>query len=278
MSFYDFRVWCENAVDGIVFPPDRKQVYEELLSHLYDHYDDFVAQGMDRETACQAALDAMGDAREIAPQLAAIHRPFWGYFLRFTRVLLVLSLCAAVLCGGFWMRYVNDYAQPYEGDSVNPFDPYAKTQHDSLYTTQTRTFYAEPNQSAESDGYTLTLTRAALWSIYHLNEEKNSQNHDCLYFQIEVFNPRPWAEHREMGHWFWGVDSLGNVYDSFHKGIINYAPYISCHGYHTAPLTYTYDMYIGDYRSQEAEWIEFHYDRSGRDIVFHVDLTGGEAA
>ena len=278
MTIRNFTTWCETAVADIIFPPDRDAVYEELLNHLNDHYDDLVEQGLDRETARAVALSSMGDPKEIAPQLAAIHRPFWGYFLRFTRVLLVLSLCAAVLCAGFWMRYVNDYSQPYEDNSVNPFDPFAMTHHDSLYTTETRTFYAEPNQSVQSDGYTLTLSRAALWNINHLDEEKKAQNYDCLHFQIEVFNPRPWAEHREIGCWFWGVDSLGNVYDSFYTGIINYAPYIWVSGNHTGLLTYTYNMEINDYRSQDAEWIEFHYDRSGRDIVFRLDLTGGDTA
>ena len=46
-NFYDFRVWCENAVSGIRFAPDRKVVYGELLDHLYDHYDDLVSQGVD---------------------------------------------------------------------------------------------------------------------------------------------------------------------------------------------------------------------------------------
>lgn len=275
MDIWKFKNWCEAATDGIIFPPDREQVRQELMNHLYDHYDDLVAQGVDKETAQTLALDAMGSAAEIAPQLAAIHRPFWGYFLKATRIALVLTLCALVLSGIFWHRYVYDYSSSYKGDS---FYPFAQSHHGSAYTTETRLFYAEPNQSAQCDGYTLTLTRAALWHTYQLNAEKQVRNYDTLYVQMEVFNPRPWAEHREIGHWFWAVDSLGNVYDSFHKGIINYAPNIWCGYEHTAPLTYTYIMEINDFRSQEAEWIEFHYDRSGRNIVFRVDLTGGDAA
>lgn len=273
MDIRKFKNWCEAATDGIIFPPDREQVRQELMNHLYDHYDDLVAQGVDRDTAQAMALAAMGSAAEIAPQLAEIHRPFWGYLLRVTRIALALTLCAVVLSWFFWLRYVDDYSAPMEGDSFMPFGV-----SDVSDNYDRRLFYAEPNQSAQSDGYTLTLTKAAAWRHQSMGEQGVYKEFDVFYFQIESFNPRPWAEHREIGHWFWAVDSLGNVYDSFHKGIINYAPYIGAATYHTAPLTYTYDMWISDYRSQEAEWIEFHYDRSGRDIVFRVDLTGGDAA
>ena len=274
MNSWKFKNWCDAAVSGIIFPPDREAVHAELLNHLYDHYDDLVDQGIDRDTAQAMALASMGDANEIAPQLAAIHRPFWGYLLRFTRIALVLTLCAVVLCGFFWLRYEDNFSAP----NYDTFDPYYDSDRPpKVYTGDTRTLYAEPNQSAQSDGYTLTLTRAAVWHHQSMGEQGTFSEFDCLYFQIEVFNPRPWAEHREMMDWFWAVDSLGNVYDSYHKVIINYAPYIVGGGYHTAPLTYTYDMWISGYCSQQAEWIEFHYDRSGRNIVFRLDLTGGDA-
>ena len=30
-------------------------------------------------------------------------------------------------------------------------------------------------------------------------------------------------------------------------------------------------------RDDNAQWVELHYDRDGRDIVLRIDLTGGEA-
>ena len=273
--FYDFRVWCEHAVSGIRYNPDRRMVYDELMNHLYDHYDDLVSQGMDSKSAQKAALAAMGNARQIAPQLAAIHRPFWGYLLSFTRISLVLSLCVVVFCGWFWNRYVYDYAQPFGHTDLNPYE---MTQYDSMYIHQTRQYYMQPNLSQQSDGYTFTLTDAALWHVEHTNVEEDARDHDCVHFQIESFHPLPWAEYSEAMEWVWGVDSLGNVYDSFHKGIINYAPYIWVSSCHTGLLTYTYTMEITDYRSQTAEWIEFHYDRSGRNLVWRIQLPGGDAA
>ena len=274
-KFYEFRVWCEDATSGIRYAPDRQMVYEELLNHLYDHYDALVEDGMDHESARKAALEAMGNARQIAPQLAAIHRPFWGYFLRVTRVLLVLSLCAALLSAWFWKDVVYDYSRSFDGWN---YDPYTATQHEGMYILDTRLFYKEVNQSEKSDGTTFTLTQAALWHVDYTNVENDDHDYDHFYFQIEAFNPLPWTKKSEAMDWVWGVDSLGNYYDCYHKGIRNYTPYVWISSSHTGFLTYTYNLEITDYRSQEAEWIEFHYDRSGRDLVWRIDLTGGDAA
>ena len=274
-KFYEFRVWCENATSGIRYAPDRQMVYEELLNHLYDHYDALVEDGMDHESARKAALEAMGNARQIAPQLAAIHRPFWGYFLQTTRVLLVLSLCAALLSAWFWKDYGYSYSSALDGWS---FDPYGDSQHEGMYTLHTQQFYQELNQSETSDGTTFTLTQAALWHVDYTNVENDDHDYDHFYFQIEAFNPLPWTKKSEAMDWVWGVDSLGNYYDCYHKGIRNYTPYVWISSSHTGFLTYTYNLEITDYRSQEAEWIEFHYDRSDRDLVWRIDLTGGDAA
>lgn len=275
-NFYDFKVWCENATNGIRFAPDRKMVYGELMDHLQDHYDALIAQGADHDSAQKAALAAMGNAREIAPQLAAIHRPFWGYVLSFTRVLLVISLCAAVFSACFWVRNFFGFSQPHYG--YTGFDPYELTEFDGMYTHHTRQIHTRPNQSALSDGYILTLSEASVWHVEYTNVEDDAQDYDSLYLQIRVFNPLPWAAHRDMGRLFCAVDNLGNTYDCYYDGIQNYAPYITSSEYHTAPLTYTNELLIREFQFEGVEWIEFRYDRSGRNIAFRLDLTGGDAA
>lgn len=272
MVIYDFKVWCEKAVSGIIFPPDRQKVFDELMDHVNDHYDALVEQGFDRDTARQMALEAMGSADVIAPQLAAIHRPFWGYFLRVTRVLLVLLVCAAVLSGIPFLRN-NSYSEPQQ----LRYNPYEDTYISDEIGVTSRVFYAEPNQTVKSDGYTLTLTRAA-WDYTDFADEESGEL-DSFHFQIEIFNPRPWAEATDIPRWMWAEDSLGNHYYAFHEGG-NYHryPVVLGNSYHTAPFTYTYDMWLSNFCSQEAEWIELHYDRSGRNIVFRIDLTGGDAA
>ena len=272
MTIWKFKNWCDAAVSGIIFPPDREQVHKELLDHIYDHYDNLVEQGLDAETAQMMALNAMGSAAEIAPQLAAIHRPFWGYLLRLTRIALIVALCAAILLtvGQVFRTSYHDFSE------YNNLDPFTDTVNED--STYTRVFYAEPNQSVQSDGYTITLTQAAIWFVDHHDNDLMGEDNHNFYFRMEVFNPRPWAENSDIPRWFWAVDSLGNTYDCFHEGIVNFAPYIAGNGYNTDPLTYTHDMWISDYRSQDAEWIEFHYDRDGRNLVLRLNLTGGDAA
>jgi len=38
------------------------------------------------------------------------------------------------------------------------------------------------------------------------------------------------------------------------------------------------DLWLNNFSSQEAQWIELRYDRDGRDIRLRIDLNGGEGA
>ena len=270
MVIYDFKVWCEKAAGEIRFRPDREKVYGELLNHIYDHYEDLLEQGIEEETARKMAMEAMGSAEEIAPQLAAIHHPFWGYFLRATEIFLVLIASLALIFGirYFWQF---SYSQP----QYNRYDPYVDTYISDETGVTRRMFYAEPNQTVKSDGYRLTLTRAA-WD-HTVFSDATMNDLDTFHFQIEIFNPLPWAEDTEMTRWMWAEDSLGNHYYTFYESGNYYrSPAVVGNSYHTGPFTYTHDMWMSNFCSQEAEWIDLHYDRSGRNIIFRIDLTGGE--
>ena len=88
----DFDFWCKEATRKIKYRPDRQDVYSELHQHLQDRYQYFIDQGMEPEEAVQKALQAMGDAKELAPVLAAIHRPFWGYMYTLCKWIFFLSV------------------------------------------------------------------------------------------------------------------------------------------------------------------------------------------
>lgn len=269
MRYYRFKVWCEQAVSGIIFPPDRKKVSTELYLHMEDHYDDLIEQGIPPETAEKQVVSAMGDARELAPLLAAVHRPFWGYFLHTTRELLVIALCVALI---FLGRFISDkpFSQPY-------YDKHGSFELENYGPESGRILlsYSEPGCSFESDGYTFTVTKAAFWTP----AESETGIH---YFHIlaEQFNPRPWAASPRIIYWFWAEDSLGNHYCSrgnkLHTEFNDAIVLGNCS--HTSPLTYTYELWISSETLAGAEWIDLHYDRDGRDCVLRIDLTGGDAA
>lgn len=252
MNSRRFFTWCREAVRDIKYRPDRDAVYQELLEHLEDRYEDCTAQGMSHEAAESTALRAMGDASEIAPQLAAIYRPFWAYCMVITRYLLLAVLAFLIL--PMW-RYV---------DTLHISEPIYADYHPFEDTEGGRIFYIEPDCSLSSDGYTFTLTKAALWPEDH------------FYFQIEITNPRPWADQPNVVQWFWAEDSLGNHYHCMNNANSATDAWVYGRMYRTGWLTYTLSMNLQNYVSQDARWIDIHYDRAGRDLSLRIDLTGGD--
>ena len=97
MQHWKLGKWCNQAVRLIRYPPDRKEVFEELRQHVDDRSDLFLAQGFSQEEAVEKTLLAMGDADELAPQLAAIHRPFWGFAYSITKWFTKLVIFALLL-------------------------------------------------------------------------------------------------------------------------------------------------------------------------------------
>lgn len=217
----------------------------------------------------------MGDADTVAQQLGAVHRPFWGYFQIYSRRVLMVIACLTLVCLSARIIAGLFFTDGYEQPAYTRYDPYRDTSAYDGVCQLNRTFYSKPDAAITSDGYTLTLTEAALWHSAYTDSAGQPQEEDRLHFRIQVTNPLPWALHADISRWFWAVDDLGNYY---------YAPYetgtagpsLQSSIYHIGPLTYLHDLYLTDYTSQDARWIEIHYDRAGRDLVLRIDLTGGE--
>lgn len=263
MEIYKFKCWCEKAASGISFPPDRRKVYQELMAHMEDHYDLLLEHGLDPDTAQQMTVEAMGDPWPIAKDLAAIHRPFWGYFLRATRVILVIATLIAVIPLGIFLINTS-----FDGPWVHVWDMYSVSSYGGD-TGRTLLHRSEPNASFESDGYTFTATDAVVW-------RHDESGYTAFYCLIEQFNPLPWASHTEVGYWFWAEDSLGNYYYSHYETAQDEEPRVSAiygNMSQTGILTYTYEFWINDF--PKAEWIQIHYTRDGRNEVLFIDLTGG---
>lgn len=279
MYIHDFDKWCKQATKGILYRPDRKEVHWELYHHLEDRYHDFTEQGLEYEAAIKSALEAMGDPKEIAPLLAAIHRPFWGYVYSLCKWLFVI-ITFFMLCNilPYAVRSCTDIS-----DAPNTFDynPYTDTFYEGRTHEWKRILYIDSGCTASSDGYTFTITDAAVWQI---SCQQDLQNPPCscsmdpyqFHCQLKVTNFFPWIEQTDIGNWFWAQDSLGNYYYNEYERIYNYDSAIVSNHSRTGLFTYTYDMFSWNYVSVDAEWIELHYDRSGRDIVLRIDLTGGD--
>ena len=278
------KQWCDDAVSYIRFPRDRIPVRQELLEHMEDAYDCYIGKGQEPAQAERSAIRDMGDARETGKLLAKIHKPYWGWVWTATVVLLWgLVILIGVSGIGWGLGLIEDMAH-YDGVNTHRTrdvygeDYYHYTSEEMIYEYEAwRTFFAEPMVSDSSDGYQLTVTRMAEWQGVSRDTHGERESAD-LYFTIEVTNPRPWAGCSDIPRWLYAVDSLGNYYDASNANRGRSEPGLAGNPYQTGPFTYTWDMWMDHYTPNDAQWLEFRYDRDGRDIVLRVDLTGGEGA
>lgn len=246
-----FERWCRAATSRIRFVPDRMPVMRELQAHMEDHYQDLLEGGIESRDAVEQTIAAMGPPEEIAPQLAALHRPFWGYTERIARWVLIALLGISLSCFGFYVLK-NSFFDPPE---YYP-DNYARYSEDT-----DATFYLESGGIAISDGYIISL-RKVVWE-------------DSFRFQIKSFSLLPWAEHSDIGRWFEVADSLGNTYRCAYESGWPGEPCVMGSFVRTGSHTSVNNMWLTNFCSQDAQWMEFRYDRCGRTIIFRIDLTGG---
>lgn len=255
------RRWAQNAVHRIAFPGDKERVYQELMDHMEDHRDALMEQGMSEKEACEAVEKAMGDPFEVAKELEAIHRPFWGYFLRATRIILVIVLLATLIPAVRFAIYTR-----FSPPRIQAWDMYSANSYGGD-SGRTLLHLSRPGVCFETDGYTFTVTDAVRF---------RSEGYTAFYCLIDQFNPRPWAEHEQVGYWFWAEDSLGNHYYSNYEYAQDEVPGKPCvygNMSQTGFLTYTYEFWINDF--PDAQWVKIHYTRDGRDEMLFINLAGG---
>ena len=276
MEHLAFARWCEVAVRGIRYKPDRAKVYDELYAHLEDRFDALSERGTPKIEAEAQALAAMGSAEEVAEQMEQIHRPFWGYLLRFARWLLLVAAVLAALTVPRWLR--NQWINFGSDSFTETYYEQSEWERDGLHGE--RVFYAEPMSRDFSDGYRFTLTRAAEWHTTGTQPDGISADYYEFYLTVEVFNPRPWMLYSETLREFYALDSLGNRYAPHYKSYYGYGMDSTLAGYvlRTGYCTQTWQLWLSEYCSHGADWIELRYDRSGRDVRLRVVLPGGDAA
>ena len=274
---YKMTRWCGRACSYIKYKPDREAAEAELLAHIEDKYEVFVAAGMPAHDAVGAAVRSMGDADEVGRGLAKAHNPFFGYVLTATKVLLCVSL-VCVLFAAFRARdrlgiHVPDAETAAAIDS--PYTDDYRGSSDEGYSYQsTRTLYLEPGCSARSDGYTFTVSRIAVWYTVVESEESYDESFHAN-LTVKATHPLPWAGYPEAVRWFTATDSLGCFYDNMWSRVYTYEKALVGNPSVRTLFSYTYEMWLENY-SHGAEWIELRYDRDGRDIALRIDLSGGK--
>lgn len=257
-----FHSWCSRATAGIRTSPDRENTIQELFDHMEDLYQSLIEAGTEESEAVRQTIRTMGSAEDLAPLLAAVHRPFWGHLENFLRRAMIILLVITTFAFGLF------YVEHFLIDPVlQEFDPDAGL---LLNGTIQQTTVLSPDASASADGYRITVDRASVWQRTEGSVQK------FLNVQIRVTNPRPWAQVPDFSGWYWAEDSLGNYYYSACEDSTDSECSIHAEDYRTGFFTYIQDLWLSPYVSEGAQWIELHYDRAGRNIVLRIDLTGGE--
>ncbi len=260
MSSWKFTHWCKEATDQIKYPPDRDMVFQELKQHIDDRYESFLDRGLSSEDAVEHTLQAMGNASDLAPQLAAIHRPFWGFAYSISRLVFRIAVIVVLL---FFIRTAVSGTFSFSGtDGWDPFE-------DPTFIGAERTHYVEPHVHYSDSGYRYTLTKAVVWE----SPERDSAD---LFFQIRVQSFLPGAKCPRIGDFLWADDNLGNYYYTGHEGqYINPDHTVMGTYMQINPITWVYEMHIYDFAAQGVEWVDIHYSRDGRNMVLRLDITGG---
>lgn len=268
----EIQRWCKIATSRIRYGPDRKKVFQELYDHLEDHRSSLMEQGLRPEEASGQALAAMGSAVELAPQLAKIHRPFWGYALRISQILLLLLLCLSILP---IVNYVRDLSLD-TSVSYRDFEVFNAASYGSD-TGRRLLHLSQPELTFRDSNSRFTITDACVFSQ---DSEYYGPNFTQLYIRIRQHSLLPGTEQEQyfdnfmITGWFSARDSLGNEYTYFMDPQREGTKTLNTTSGQTGIFTYTHECWINQFPA-EAEWVEICYRRDGRNYALRIDLTGG---
>lgn len=256
-----FDAWCQEATAKIRYWGDRSAVSAELRGHLEDRYDALIASGCSREEATAKAIQAMGSAKEIAPQLGKLHSPWLGWTLNALRVVGALAVSGALtLCTitgkwGFGIPAAAGNSTAYLGNLI-------------MYAWEMQKYEA-PTGETRWEGYHLEVTEAALVPDgYRLKGPE-------LDLLVEVTTPF-WQVSFGVEDQLWARDSLGNEYRPVRSSTEKpeepclYSQMLSDVSASRTSLWISLGHFDPD-----AQWVELRYDRDGRDLVLRIDLSGG---
>ena len=270
---YNFNLWCESATILISYKPDRKAVHKELRAHLDDAFDAAIAKGMTEEEAEAKALESMGKPHDIARQLAAVHKPFWGYVIRVSQIALIILLVLSLIpiykyIGSLYLRDAPNLRDFAIFDAASYGEGTDRVLH----------HLSEPGVSFSSEAGRFTATDAAVFTTFSDDGESARTQ---LYVLVRQRSWLPWKEHQEYFHWFsttsWFTarDSFGNEYPCYWDPHSDGTSQLYSKDVQSGIFSGTHLLWINHF-PKEAEWVEILCARDGREYVLHIDLTGGD--
>lgn len=260
------HAWCKRATRKIKYPPDRRQVYNELLAHLEEKCEDLLELGYPDEEVADLAIKAMGDTEEVAPLLGAIHKPLWGFVYSFAKWLAVAAVFFAVASVWFGWR-------------LGAFGKTAWSESTALTELadgdSRRIYYAEPGTSIQCDGFTFTLTKVAVWNPGHEGAltAYEGEKAPTLHFQITVAEPLMAKYGSNAVYWMQAEDNIGNRYVSDYEREEWLEPQVRVNSETYGTFLRRYEMSLLNFISDGVEWVDLVYARDGRSFSIRIDLT-----
>ncbi len=154
--------WTADATRGIVSPKERQSARQELLDHIEDHMEVYLAMGMTEIQAEERALGAMGDADHISASLRRVHQPILSRLLALCRGLSIVALATLLLTGvmmGFDSLWVDEWFgdRPDEEKIATYFVPPEDQANKNRYTSGDRWLY-QPDAPMRVGNYTIRAT------------------------------------------------------------------------------------------------------------------------
>ena len=189
------KSWVEDATKLIKFKDDRLRVQAELLDHIEDAADAWKDAGYDDYEAKKKAVSNMGDAAEVANNLADIYRPFWGRLWKLTKIIRNLLIV--------WLIFLTiDRFNAIKYDFTFDYNEQFDYNHSEKVI-----FDNTPDDEVKVDGYTVKLKRVKRTEISHTLEADEE-----LTILLEVTNINPLKRYIYLLGAFTAYDDLGNVY------------------------------------------------------------------
>lgn len=261
MDIHIVHEWARQAADRVKFRPDRDKVFRELVHHMEDRAEDLRSRGMPEEEAFRAAVESMGDAREVGDQLNAVHKLWLGRLWMMSKVLVILLVIVTVI-----LTLINWSVWDLRGHYR------MQDSYEEALERATVLYDAEPKGlSAKLDGHTVQVERVSLVTY----GTSGLDNRILLLLDVKGF--LPWQLGPDLST-AWLVDSHGTVYHGYGDGYL-LSTYTGADIFRVGrtPTAWRYCVQASVF-PQDAEWVELRYDRAGRNFVLRIPLAGGEAA
>ena len=250
------KSWVEDATKLIKFKDDRLRVQAELLDHIEDAADAWKDAGYDDYEAKKKAVSNMGDAAEVANNLADIYRPFWGRLWKITRTLAIIAIIYSVISLHYMLTETNifyDYNEYYE----------------PIYENAGERIIADISSpgKVKINGYTITIPRAIV--VEHNYDDKKT-----VWFTMQFDNLNPYLGDPRIKEEIYARDDKGNVFEPRIMYGNNGEDDLAGNPVTVSPFRTYYNMWLSGL-DKDVNEVTFYYDRFGEYFEIKLPLTDG---